>query len=209
VKCWVSWIGYNIYFRPISYEFVLLDDLDRPALADLATLQPAALIETSPANYQAWLILPLAPSREQHGTIARFLAARLGADLASAKPDQIGRLPGFQNRKPKHQRPDGTFPDCVLRKFEYRPSTINPVDFFPPPVLTKFREKLVSPPFPESFGEDRSRADFNLCCMLIRKGYKDWYISQRLAANSTKAKERGERYVSQTIANARRVTGIY
>ena len=42
----------------------------------------------------------------------RWLGERLGADAGARGADRVVRLPGFENRKPKRQRPDGTFPMC-------------------------------------------------------------------------------------------------
>jgi hypothetical protein len=197
-----NYAGFNIYFRPDSLEFILLDDLERNRLREVAELKPATLVETSNENYQAFLILPVVPNFAQAANICKSLAIKVGADQASAKPLQVARLPGFQNRKPKRKLSDGTFQSCILKKYSYRCAEI-PDDYFrvPPPVLTQTSTR-------KSSESDRSREDFNLVCMLIRKGFKDFYIEARLA-ESEKSKERGERYIKLTIANARRITGIY
>jgi hypothetical protein len=192
--------GYNIYFRPVGYEFVLLDDLSREALFELAKLKPCLLIETSPANYQAWVRLKAIPqSREEALQICKELAATLAADMASAEPDHIGRLPGFTNRKPKHRKPDGLFPFVKLHKWEARESDFSP------------RVGLVGQTNPANVhrsktgDRDRSREDFNLCCMLINQGKPDHFIWQQLEATSQKAKEvrRSYDYIGKTIKNAR------
>ncbi|MPR32380.1 DNA-primase RepB domain-containing protein [Salmonirosea aquatica] len=120
--------GYNVYFRPAGYEFVLLDDLYRQVLSELAELKPCLLLETSPGNYQAWLRLREVPqTREEAVNICQELAVLLAADLGSAEPDHIGRLPGFTNRKPRHRRDDGFYPFVRLHKWENRDSDFSPL----------------------------------------------------------------------------------
>ncbi len=195
-----NWEAYNVYFRPVGYEYVLLDDLSRATLPELAKLKPCLLIETSHDNYQAWLKLSQAPeNREDALSICQAVAADLGADKGSAEPDHIGRLPGYTNRKPKHQRPDGLFPFVRLHKWERRESTFSPFRGIvgqTDPIPSRRNPKL---------GRDRSREDFNLCCMLISQGKADDYIWQQLEATSEKAREVKPSfdYIGKTIRNAR------
>ena len=101
-------LGFNVYARPVGWQYVLLDDLTRPALADLKTddVRPCLLIETSPDNFQAWVILPDVPAdrAEAKAIICRSGAEAYRADPASAEPDHVGRLPGFTNRKPTYRQ---------------------------------------------------------------------------------------------------------
>lgn len=105
--------GADIYIRPAGeHSLVLLDDLKKDALERLKAdgLVPAAAIETSPGNYQAWVKLadrPIGPDGRRE--VARDLAQRYGADMASADSRHYGRLAGFTNRKPRHER-DGRQP---------------------------------------------------------------------------------------------------
>lgn len=123
----MNYEGFNIYARPVGWQYVLLDDLTRPVLADLATLNPCALVETSPANYQAWLILgDVPPDRDTAKAICRELAQRFGADPAAADPDHVGRVPSFQNLKEKYYQADGRYPVVKLHRWEHRVSTFTP-----------------------------------------------------------------------------------
>ncbi len=196
--------GYNVYFRPVGYQFVLLDDLSRDALPELAKLMPCLLIETSPKNYQAWLRLRNIPQgREEAHLICKELAALLSADMGSAEPDHIGRLPGFTNRKPKHQKPNGLYPFVELKKWQDRVSTFSPQGGI------VGQSTPIIKPLPKSGTIDRSREDFNLCCLLINQGKSDEYIRQELELRSSKAKEvsRSFDYIGKTIRNARIRTG--
>ncbi|MDJ0842242.1 MAG: DNA-primase RepB domain-containing protein [Acidobacteriota bacterium] len=72
--------GHHIYIRPAGpHGLILPDDLARDALGTLKQdgLPPAAVIETSPGNYQAWI---------------KFLPAPHG--LPHAPATQLARLPG-------------------------------------------------------------------------------------------------------------------
>jgi len=203
--------GYNVYIRPIGYEFVLVDDVKRATLAKAAELKPAALIETSPNNFQLWYILPEVPnSREQAKAICLHFAELLNADKGSAEPDHLGRLAGFTNRKPKYCKEDGQYPFVNLIKVEPRYTTIDPNEFPAVGVLVDTKNRPKSHARKGTInGRSRSEEDFNLACMLVIKGFDDAYIYQRLEKVSEKAKEKSkpEDYLKLTIENARnRVT---
>lgn len=106
--------GADIFIRPAGWTtLVLLDDIDDATVRRLSAdgLRPAVVVETSPANHQAWVRLspePIAPALAT--AAARALAERYDGDLNSASWRHYGRLAGFENRKPKHQRPDGSYP---------------------------------------------------------------------------------------------------
>jgi hypothetical protein len=118
----VSWLkfknteGNDIYIRParsIEHGFVLLDDLKKDALNQMIGdgFTPAAIIETSSDNYQAWVKLSSGPlSGELRKLAARELAQRYDADLNSADSVHFGRLAGFTNRKPERVRSNGQQP---------------------------------------------------------------------------------------------------
>lgn len=116
--------GGNIFMRlgPFSRDahpgIVMLDDLTAGAVEQLSRdgFDPCLVIETSPGNYQAWIRLIA------HGVIdynvvtqvVRHLAHVYGGDGRAVSPRQPGRLPGFTNRKAKHQLADGKFPFVKL-----------------------------------------------------------------------------------------------
>ncbi len=103
----------HIYFRPSSERrFTLLDDLSRDAVASLtaAGLEPCAVIETSPGNFQAWLKHSRILSKELGTFAAQLLAHRFGADPSAADWRRFGRLPGFTNRKSQYRQHNEVFP---------------------------------------------------------------------------------------------------
>lgn len=105
--------GNDVYIRPAGeHGLVLVDDL-KPQALELMTAEgfaPAATIETSPGNYQAWVKLSEAPlSADVRREAAKALATRYGGDPNSADSRHYGRLAGFTNQKPQHAR-DGRQP---------------------------------------------------------------------------------------------------
>jgi hypothetical protein len=108
--------GADIYVRPAGEQnpgLILMDDLTRGAVEQLKRdqLAPAAVIETSPDNFQAWIRLSgqsLAPAVAT--TAAKHLAQEYGSDPGSADWRHFGRLAGFTNRKPLHQDERGHSP---------------------------------------------------------------------------------------------------
>lgn len=112
--------GNEIYIRPARDEqsaLVLLDDLEPITLEEMREqgLAPAAIIETSHRNCQAWVKLGKETLTDAlRADIAKKLAKDWGADPASAESRHYGRLAGFTNRKEKHLTERG-FPFVLCR----------------------------------------------------------------------------------------------
>ena len=112
--------GNDISVRPAgSSGVVLVDDLSAGALKELARdgLMPAAVTETSPDTYQAWVRVSDGPLLPEIATeAARAVAERYEGDPQSADWRQYGRLAGFTNQQPEHTRADGQQPYVRLRE---------------------------------------------------------------------------------------------
>lgn len=116
----VAWLkrlnaqGHDVYIRPAGeHGLVLVDDLKPPALERMkaAGFTPAATLETSPGNYQAWVKLADQPlSAEVRRLAEQGLAQQYGGNPNSADSYRYGRLAGFTNQKPQHTRGDGRQP---------------------------------------------------------------------------------------------------
>lgn len=121
--------GNDIYIRPAGeHGLVLMDDLTPGALRNMARdgFAPAATIETSPGNYQAWVKLSDRPlSAEVRHIAARGLAQRYGGDPNSADSRHYGRLAGFTNQKPEHTR-EGRQPYVLAHGCEGRTASAAP-----------------------------------------------------------------------------------
>ena len=75
--------GAHLYIRPTGESaYTLLDDLTPVTLARLHAegYSPAAVVETSPGNFQAWLRHTEPLSKELGTLAAKTLAAHFGAD---------------------------------------------------------------------------------------------------------------------------------
>lgn len=129
----VNWLRYrnahgcHIYGRPNSTRFILVD-WDEDAANGLQLmksdgLNPTAVIETSPAKFQAWLSvsdtelpIPVATA------LAKLIARRYHADPGSADALHPGRLPGLRNKKPKYRTyPGDGGPLALLRTALHAP----------------------------------------------------------------------------------------
>ena len=116
--------GGNIYMRlgPGVRDghpgIVMIDDLAVGAVEQLRVdgFGPCLVVETSGGNFQAWIRLVAAGTvpYATMGLVARHLAGAYCGDERAVSPRQPGRVPGFTNRKPKHQQDDGRFPFVML-----------------------------------------------------------------------------------------------
>jgi len=115
----ISWLrlqnvdGRNIYVRPKGeHDLSLVDDLTAEAVRRMKAtgFSPAAVVETSHGNFQAWLRHPRQLPRELSTLVARKLAEEFGGDRGAADWRHFGRLSGFTNRKRKYMTESGLFP---------------------------------------------------------------------------------------------------
>jgi len=110
--------GRDIYIRPTgSSGLYLIDDVPAATVERMRAegYTPAAVVETSPGNHQAWVRVSDTPLSNEEGTaVARELAERFGGDMSSANWRHMGRLAGFTNRKEEHRQPDGRYPYARL-----------------------------------------------------------------------------------------------
>lgn len=105
--------GRNVYVRPRGeHNLTLLDDLSAGAITRMKScgFAPAAIVETSPGNFQAWLKHREPLPKDLSTAVARHLAAEFGADRGAADWRHFGRLAGFTNRKAKYDQGNGRFP---------------------------------------------------------------------------------------------------
>lgn len=110
----VAWLkrmnakGNDIYVRPAGeHGLVLVDDLKPEALKAMREqgYMPAATIETSPNNYQAWVKLAGSPlPAEVRRMAVQSLVQHFGGTLNIADSGLYGRLAGFTNQEPQYSR---------------------------------------------------------------------------------------------------------
>jgi hypothetical protein len=107
----------HIYVRPAGiHGLSLVDDLKPDALAQMKAegFAPAAVVETSPANLQAWLKHGVTLDEAASTRAAKLLTERYGGDLGSADWRHFGRLAGFTNPKPNRRLASGLQPFARL-----------------------------------------------------------------------------------------------
>ena len=113
---WLRWEnsqGRNIFIRPAGeHHLSLVDDLAFAAIRrmKLEGFAPAAVVETSPGNFQAWLNHGEMLEKEVSTRAARALAQRFGGDPGAADWRHFGRLAGFTNRKSSRRQDNGLYP---------------------------------------------------------------------------------------------------
>ena len=108
--------GADIYVRPAGEKnqgILLVDDVNLARIEHLkkSGFEPAAVVETSPANYQAWIRLTSNEIEPVLATgISKALATQAQGDPNSADWKHFGRLAGFTNQKPEHRTARGQNP---------------------------------------------------------------------------------------------------
>jgi hypothetical protein len=68
-----------------------------------AGLSPAAVVRTSPSNYQVWIKHTTQLDKDLGTAVAHDLAEGFGGDVKAAAWRQFGRLSGFRNTKAKYK----------------------------------------------------------------------------------------------------------
>jgi hypothetical protein len=108
--------GENLYYTPLSNKkhHILVDDMSREKLERLVEdgYSPAALLESSPGNFQAIITVRKMGSLHDRD-VGNRLSDALNREYGDPKLSGCihpHRAPGFENRKPKHQMEDGSYP---------------------------------------------------------------------------------------------------
>jgi RepB DNA-primase from phage plasmid len=205
----------NLTIRPrgTDVRFIQLDDLPADKLPALAAAM-FLIIETSPANHQAWLAMPGEHDRE----FARRVRRGAGADLNASGETKIA---GSANFKDKYA-PE--FPRVTIREAQPGRMTspaeleqmglVAPVEKFaqlsPARPRTRSTDKWPSyamcleraPLNRAGNGPDRSRADYAWCMIAISWGHAIDDTAHHLMQESRKALEDGKSYSLHTARQA-------
>ena len=111
--------GENLYLTPLSDNkyHILIDDVGADGLEQLAEkgYRPAAIVESSPKNYQAIVTIP----RQGDDDKAAVNDACRRLNCSYGDPNLSGsthphRAPGFKNFKPSRRLADGSYPTVGL-----------------------------------------------------------------------------------------------
>lgn len=155
----------KIYRRKILFaalHCVMIDDLGTKLPMSDLKLEPSALIETSPGNFQAWLFLerPIDSLPAAETLIDQMIAAGISAELDPGMRGvtRVARLPVGSNGKIKYRSPTGAvWPQRVASAnlaLRYTPEAIAAAYGLD---LTIRRE--APPPPPPRTGVDREHAE--------------------------------------------------
>ena len=118
--------GEDLYYTPLSDKkhHILIDDMNQEKLDLLRRdgYQPAAVLESSPGNYQAIITVQKLDTPHDRA-VGNRLAERLNREYGDHKLSdciQPHRAPGYENLNPKHQGEDGSYPVVRLIEAERR-----------------------------------------------------------------------------------------
>ena len=209
--------GRHILMQPARQPYYLLaDDITADMLPchqrpDGSWKPGRMIVETSPRNYQLWIHSSRPLSLEEK----RYWLKRLQSDPGADPNNRWGRCPGFRNRKRKHRQSDGGYPLARLVWIDWQ----NRADIPRAPVDTRDRPSSSSPQHPKVYSHicrsdyarpDASATDFAYVLALLRRGYTNHTIRQRIIDERTDwQKHRGQRrmdsYLRRTIDRARTV----
>ncbi len=112
--------GENLYYTPLSADkhHILIDDMNREKLDRLVRegYRPATVLESSVGNYQAIITIKKlgTPHDRQVGNRLSDALNREYGDPKLSGCIHPHRAPAFENRKPRRQRPDGSYPEVQL-----------------------------------------------------------------------------------------------
>jgi hypothetical protein len=207
----------NVIVRPhgLGVSFIQLDDL---APAMLARLAPAVflILQTSPANFQAWVAVSGAEDKD----FARRLRKGTGADATASGATRVAGSLNFKDKyAPK-------FPRVMIEQatagHRATPAELARLGLVaasetmarPPSVPARSRMAPArkwpdyarcvegAPLNSEKSGPDISRADFVWCMTALDWGWSAEATEARLMEESRKAQENGEGYAVRTVTNA-------
>jgi hypothetical protein len=208
---------YNVILRPrppAGTELVQLDDLAKP---EINRLVPVSLVvlETSPANYQAWVAVegpaPDVPRRLRQTTRADPCAS--GATrISGSRNFKAKYAPHFPTVQLLVCHPGNLVPCVTLEKRELlaplapdKPAALGMARFSANQRRWPSYQRCVQGAPPVRGAEHRldiSRADFTWCMIAIDWGWSVTATAARLLEQSCKAQENGERYALRTAQNA-------
>ena len=209
--------GRHVFIQPANEScFLLVDDLKRSRVEqDHMNCEGwragRMCVETSPNNFQVWVHADRPLSFDDK----KYWLERLGSDPDAGPRGRWGRCPGFRNRKDQYQNVLG-WPLSKLIWIDYKMKASIPM-VSAPEVVTKSTD---SPPTPKGVARqslarnirrshyDRgndSKTDFAYVLALLRRGYSEQVIRQRILNERTQWRKHKnpERYVERTVKKAK------
>ncbi len=212
----------SIYFRPAEGSpLILLDDLNEVDSLKIAERYSSLIINTSSGKYQAWIISDRGLSFDERHLMQVAIIGKLNngplirVDAGASNGNQVGRVPGFHNRKPIYAANPPAVriigePFSGGRKLNAAEHLNAP----PPaqraaavPSMPATRDKNKS-----NSGEGESEREFGFAINSLRRGKSPHFIMSNLIERNKRMGRRlgndAERYARLTIFNAARELGI-
>ncbi|MHB1546011.1 MAG: DNA-primase RepB domain-containing protein [bacterium] len=198
--------GNGIYFIPSeNCNILFLDDLTNP---DIVSYQ-AIIIQTSKEKFQAHILTKTVMTSEQRTKYQRQLVSNYNCDKGAISGIQARRLPGFLNQK-YQDRPVVRVVKNTIFDPDVPVLDVNLVKIDEPAkkIFTNNNHNPASKKtWSDFFFDDLSSADMRYACYLVRKGFSDTEIIEKLRIESPKISERKsghvEDYLDRTIQKAR------
>ncbi len=214
----------SIYFRPCEGSpLILLDDVNEADSLKIAERYSTLVINTSPGKYQAWIMTDQGLSFDERHLIQLSIIQKLNngpqnrVDAGASNGNQIGRVPGFHNRKPAYTANPPAVqiigePFSAGRKLNAAEHLNNkpyprPNGGGAVPSMPATRDKNKS-----NSGEGESEREFGFAINSLRRGKPPHFIMHNLIERNQRMGRRqgndAERYARLTIYNAARELGI-
>ena len=215
--------GAAIYVRPKGeHAYSLVDDLSAEGVARMHNEQftPAIVVETSPANFQAWVNHGQIHDKRTSTAVARELAQRFGGDPGAADWRHFGRLAGFTNRKPAYLQANGLYPFVTVVEqcpgvYPVAAHFLQTVQMAPERSIAEFNRHGVSNGGPRSieafradprYSGDGNRIDLAFAVHALAHGSSVESVraalqSRDLAKKGSEARQSA--YIDRTISKAR------
>jgi len=203
--------GRHILMQPLKklqYYYLMVDDVDwllikaQHKLEDGSWKPGRMVIETSPANFQVWIHCDRALCLDEK----RYWLKKLRNDPGADPNNRWGRCPGFRNRKKKHGDGYGRYPLCKLFWVDWMGLAKIPKTLSHQPRGGVCQNSNLSRV--DYLRDDESSTDFAYALALIRKGFRDDEIAQRLIKERSNwqnhaGHKRKQQYLNRTINSAR------
>ena len=202
--------GSSLYARPARslgrHPWVLVDALDAGGRRRIERGHPpAALVETSPGRWQAWVRLEAALGAAGRVAAGRRLAREYGGDPGTGDGHPFGRLPGTTNRTPGLELANGQAPFAKLAgAYPQRTVQLPGLDVLDTPATEPAAQAGEESVRCGRVRRDRPAIDFAIACRLAEAGRSDTEIAAVIRSARHDAKGDRPEYIARTIAAARR-----
>jgi hypothetical protein len=215
--------GRHILIRPdltvIKY-YLLIDDISFELIQHHHKLangnwKPGRLVvETSPNNYQVWIKSNRTLTLDEK----RYWLKKLCSDPGADPKNRWGRCPGFRNRKKKYCNINGEYPLSKLIWIDWKNTANIPYSnllfnnnendtFSHQPFGVVCHKNIYRSDYDKN---DESLTDFVYALALMRRGYQDFAIKQRIITERINwdnhyGQKKQDFYLNTTIKKARTI----